>query len=189
MLLAHEKLARLIADGRIGWSGSLRGDALLLHLGGPLLEFRRQTAPVDLYNEESIRTLYGAQLDQWQTYVLEPRGLVLGQVRDHLKLPLNLVGWICTLSHVARVGLSTHLCSPLVERGFDGFLTLELSNCGSSPLVLRSGMPVAKLVISEIDPEQQSALTNRIPYGPWGQLGSRYAEEFGTDDRPEESDE
>jgi deoxycytidine triphosphate deaminase len=73
--------------------------------------------------------------------------------------------------------MSAHLNSPFVDPEFAGFITLELRNCGSSPLVIHKGMPVAKLFFARLAAPSLSVA--RAHYGRPGELASRYADEFG----------
>jgi deoxycytidine triphosphate deaminase len=92
----------------------------------------------------------------------------------------SLAAAILTLSHLARVGLPTHITSPWVMPGWDGHLTLELLNWGPVILKLRRGIPVARAVIFDMDGAPGEAVLHPH-YGHAGHLGSRYATEFSPD--------
>jgi deoxycytidine triphosphate deaminase len=165
--------------GEIEWSGEMRGDSLLLHLGSPLQPLIGSDSGqvVDLGDQASIDALYDPPQDDWHTFDLAPGRLALCLAQRSLRLGAGLAGAIGTLSHLARVGLATHITSPWVMPGWDGHLTFELCNTGPAILRLRYGMPVARLVIFRMVGAIQPV--SRHPfYGGMGHLGSRYAEEF-----------
>jgi deoxycytidine triphosphate deaminase len=178
-MLTVQAIAALIDSGEMDWAGEFRGDGLLLRLGAPL---QRLTAPgaveVDLLDQASIDALYESPIHGWQTFTLEAARLVLCQVSEPLRLGRGLYGVIGTLSHLARVGLMTHLSSPLVLPGWDGQVTLELFNAGPSPLRLHFGMPIARLMVSSMDGPARDAVSAHLFYGHTALLGSRYADEF-----------
>jgi deoxycytidine triphosphate deaminase len=178
MLTAGE-ITKLVEAGEVGWPGDLRGDALLLRLGGPLqlLVAAIAAGTVDLADQDSIDQLYEPPHQQWHSAELPPGRMVLCQVDQPLLLGPGRAGAIGTLSHLARVGLATHATSPWVLPGWDGHLTLELLNLGPATLRIHRGMPVARLVLFNMDGPVATANTHPF-YGAGGHLGSRYADEF-----------
>jgi deoxycytidine triphosphate deaminase len=137
---------------------------------------------VDLFDQASIDRLYQPPLPDWTSYLLRPGELVLCQVADLLRLGPQLGGWIATLSHAARVGLMSHLTSPAIMSGWDGYLTLELYNAGPAGLLLRRGMPVAKALLYRLDGPPNTAEPSPYYGAADAHLGSRYAEEFAAHD-------
>jgi deoxycytidine triphosphate deaminase len=178
MLTAGE-ITRLVEASEIGWSGELRGDALLLRLGAPLqlLVTTIAAGTVDLADQDSIDRLYQPPRQQWDTFELRTGRMVLCRVDQPLRLGPGCAGAIGTLSHLARVGLATHVTSPWVLPGWDGHLTLELLNLGPATLRIHRGMPVARLVLFTMD--GPGATVDAHPfYGASSHLGSRYADEY-----------
>lgn len=179
-MLTGQAIAALIDGGRMCWAGEFRGDGLLLRLGTPLQPLvAPPAAEVDLADQASIDTLYRPPIHDWDTFTLEPGRPVLCHVSEPLQLGPSVCGLIGTLSHLARVGLMTHLSSPLVLPGWDGHVTLELFNAGPAPLRLHFGMPIARLLLLCIEGPARDAVPGHPYYGRSGHLGSRYADEFG----------
>ena len=177
---SSQSLEALLRIGELGWSGSLRGDALLVRLGARLQPFvADHTALVDLRNQPSIDRLYGPPVGAWATHELPPGQLILCQSVERIRLGASLGGWISTLSHLARTGLMTHLASPAIMPGFEGYLTLELFNAGPARLLLHRGMPAAKILVEDVVGPSRFQSTSTHFYGRDGWLASRYAEEFG----------
>jgi deoxycytidine triphosphate deaminase len=173
-------LQELLQVGELDWSGSLRGDALLVRLGAPLQPFvADNTALVDLESQPSIDRLYGPAVAAWETHELLPGRLVLCQSLERIRLGTSLGGRISTLSHLARTGLMAHLASSAIMPAFEGYLTLELFNAGPARLLLHQGMPAAKILIENVvGPHRFQASATRF-YGHDSRLTSRYADEFG----------
>jgi deoxycytidine triphosphate deaminase len=172
-----ERIRRALASGEIAFTGDLRGDGLLLTAGGPLQPLKEGTDPVDLRIQREIDALYEDLIHEWREYTLRPKQVVLIQASEHLQLRSNALGEIGTLSHLARCGVMAHLASPFVAPNFSGYLTMEVFNAGGRPLVLTQGMPVAKVMLCDIDGHEPAG---RQPlYGEESALSSKYGVEFG----------
>jgi len=48
------------------------------------------------------------------------------------------------------VGLLIHFTAPTVHPGWSGPLTLEMINLGPARILLRPGMPIAQLIVEEV---------------------------------------
>ncbi len=178
MLTVHA-IAALIDGGEMDWAGEFRGDGLLLRLGAPLQPLAAPPAtPVDLADQASIDALYQTAIHDWTTFTLEPARLVLCRISEPLRLGRSVCGVIGTLSHLARVGLMTHLSSPLVLPGWEGYATLELFNAGPAPLRLQYGMPAARMMICAMEGSTRGIASAHPFYGQRAHLGSRLADEF-----------
>jgi deoxycytidine triphosphate deaminase len=177
-MLSKGEIQALVGCGEIGWSGEMRGDSLLLRLGRPLQPLRTDPDTViDLTDQDSIDRLYGPPLPRWETFDLAPGQLVLCQVGEPVALSSRLCGAVGTLSHLARVGLATHVTSPWVLPGWSGRLTLELHNLAPARLRLRYGMAVARLVLFRLATPSEVAAPHPF-YGAGDHLGSRDADEL-----------
>jgi deoxycytidine triphosphate deaminase len=125
-MLTASEIAALIERGEIAWPGELRGDGLLLRLGSPLQLLADPGHVIDLANQPSIDTLYTQPVHDWDECELAPGQMVLCAAGHPLRLGPAFAAAIAGLSHLARVGLSTHVASPWVMPGWDGHLTFEL---------------------------------------------------------------
>jgi deoxycytidine triphosphate deaminase len=70
-------------------------------------------------------------------------------------------------SSLGRLGLIVHATAGFVDPGFEGTLTLEITNFNSVPIVLRPGLPIAQLSFLGLDRPAE------VPYGH-PSLGSHY---------------
>jgi deoxycytidine triphosphate deaminase len=178
-MLTASEIAAQIERGEITWPGELRGDGLLLRLGSPLQLLADPGHAIDLTNQDSIDSLYTQPLQDWDDCELAPGQMALCAVGHPLRLGPAFAAAIASLSHLARVGLATHVTSPWVLPGWNGHLTLELFNAGPARLTLRQDLPVARAVIWHMHGTTRPPIPHGY-YGRPGQLGSRYAAEFGT---------
>ena len=77
---------------------------------------------------------------------LHPGQFVLGSTLEYVRMPDHLVGQVLGRSSWARLGLIV-ATSVLIQPGWPGVLTLELSNIGVVPLQIYPGERVAQLVV------------------------------------------
>ena len=75
-------------------------------------------------------------------------------------------------SSLGRLGLLIHTTAGFVDAGFEGFLTLELSNVATLPITLYPGMKIGQISFLRMDGPAEH------PYGS-GSLGSKYAGQVG----------
>jgi dCTP deaminase len=101
------------------------------------------------------------------TFVIHPGEFVLGRTEEWVRLPADLVARIEGKSSLGRLGLIVHATAGFVDPGFEGTLTLEITNFNSVPIVLRPGLPVAQLSVMALDRPAE------VPYGD-PRLGSHY---------------
>ena len=141
----------------------LLGDVILPMLDGP--------EPIDPAFDQAH--LFGrVEMPPGGSYVLPPHGFALASTHESVNLPANLVARVDGKSSIARLGLLVHVSAGLVDPGFDGSVTLELSNLTSRPWRLYPGMKIAQLVF-----EQLTSAAAR-PYGSDG-AGSHYQGQRG----------
>lgn len=94
-------------------------------------------------------------------FSLERFQFVLGMTVEYLDLPVrhavNLERNACLAariegrSSVARCGVLVHFTAPTTHPGFDGRITLEIFNMGPARFMLRPGMPIAQLIVEEVN--------------------------------------
>lgn len=100
-------------------------------------------------------------------FILHPGEFVLGQTLERVTLPDDLVARLEGKSSLGRLGLLIHSTAGFVDAGFEGNLTLELSNVANLPITIYHGMPIGQISFMRMD-----AAVER-PYGS-GEVGSKY---------------
>jgi len=103
---------------------------------------------------------------------LHPGEFVLGSTAERIGIPDDLVGRLEGKSSLARLGLVIHSTAGFVDAGFDGYLTLELSNVASLPITLYPGMKIGQISFMQMTTPADT------PYGS-GALGSKYQGQRG----------
>ncbi len=108
-----------------------------------------------------------------EQFILHSSELVLASTAEWIGLPRNIVGRVEGKSSLARLGVVVHSTAGFIDPGFQGRVTLELSNVSNIPIVLRPNMKIAQICFQYLD--QPCAK----PYGTDG-LGSKYQNQTTT---------
>lgn len=106
-------------------------------------------------------------IDKDEIFVLHPGEFVLANTIERVELPPYLAGQLGGKSSLGRLGLVIHATAGFIDPGFQGTLTLELSNVATMPIRLRYGMKICQITFWMLDRHAQR------PYGHPG-LGSKY---------------
>jgi dCTP deaminase len=107
-----------------------------------------------------------------EPFVLHPGEFVLGSTLERITLPDDIVARLEGKSSLARLGLVVHSTAGFIDAGFDGDVTLELSNVATLPILLHPGMRVAQLAFFQLDQPAEH------PYGS-RKVGSKYQGQRG----------
>ena len=107
-----------------------------------------------------------------EPFILHPGEFVLGSTYEFVKLPDNVAARLEGKSSLGRLGLVTHSTAGFVDPGFNGHVTLELSNMATLPIKLWPGMKIGQLCFFQLSPPSET------PYGS-GKYLNRYQGQRG----------
>ncbi|GAA1243894.1 dCTP deaminase [Prauserella halophila] len=107
-----------------------------------------------------------------EAFVLHPGEFVLGSTFELFSLPDDLAGRLEGKSSLGRLGLLTHSTAGFIDPGFDGHITLELSNVANLPITLWPGMKIGQLCLFRLTSSAEH------PYGS-SAAGSKYQGQRG----------
>lgn len=105
-------------------------------------------------------------------FVLHPGEFVLGSTLERVRLAENLAARLEGKSSLGRLGLLTHSTAGFIDPGFNGHVTLELSNTATMPILLYPGMKIGQLCFFQLSSSAEK------PYGS-KERGSRYQGQRG----------
>ncbi|HYF27973.1 MAG TPA: dCTP deaminase [Baekduia sp.] len=170
-VLSDGTLRRLVAEGRLvvePWDATMVQPASIdLKLGPSFRVFHNhRIQAIDLADPPRDLTEH-VGVEEGETFVIHPGEFVLGRTAEHVRMPDDLVARIEGKSSLGRLGLIVHATAGFVDPGFQGTLTLEITNFNSVPIVLRPGLPIAQLSVMTLDRPAER------PYGH-PELGSHY---------------
>ncbi len=80
-----------------------------------------------------------------EPFIVHPGDFVLGVTVEKVKLPNNIVARVEGRSSLGRLGIIIHSTAGFVDAGFEGNITLEITNINRMPVALYPGMRVCQL--------------------------------------------
>jgi len=141
-----------------------------LRLGNKLRVFRSTKIPyVDVMQEIPDLTEL-VEIDEVNPFYLHPSEFALGVILERVRLPSNLAGRLDGKSSLGRLGLMVHSTAGWVDPGWNGHLTLELSNVSQLPISLYYAMKISQLSFLQLTSPAEH------PYGA-SSLGSKYQDQ------------
>jgi dCTP deaminase len=143
-----------------------------VRLDDRFLVFRNHTRAVIDVKEDLTDLTELVRATDDQPFLLHPGEFVLGSTSERVRLPDDIVGRIEGKSSLGRLGLLIHTTAGFVDAGFEGYLTLELSNVATLPITLYPGMKIGQISFLRMDSPAE------FPYGS-GSLGSKYSGQVG----------
>jgi dCTP deaminase len=176
MVLSDRTIARLVEDGRIEIDpydqSLLQPSSVDVRVDRYFRVFRNHVYPhIDVREpQEDLTEL--VEIDGEKPFILHPGEFVLGSTLERVRLPDDLVARLEGKSSLGRLGLLIHSTAGFVDPGFDGHVTLELSNVANLPITIYVGMKIGQLSFMQLT-EPASA-----PYGS-DALGSKYQGQRG----------
>lgn len=117
----------------------------------PVLDPRKMSA------EKELTRLIEVEGDA--AFIVQPGEFVLGVTLEKVKLPNDIVGRVEGRSSLGRLGIVVHSTAGFIDAGFEGTITLEISNLNRMPIALYPQMRVCQLAF-----EQMSSPAS-VPYG------------------------
>jgi dCTP deaminase len=73
----------------------------------------------------------------------------LASVIEHIAMPNDVLGVIHDKSTWARLGLAVQ--NTVIEPGWQGYLTIELTNHSDRQIVISEGMPICQVIFHQLD--------------------------------------
>src|SRR5437867_10728661 len=176
MVLSDRTIARLLDDQRI--------------VIEPYDESLLQPSRVDVRVDRFFRVFHNArypyidvkepqedltelvEVDGERPFILHPGEFVLGSTLERIVLHDDLVARLEGKRSLGRLGLLIHSTAGFIDPGWDGHVTLELSNVATLPITIYPGMKIGQISFMQMT---EPAAT---PYGA-DSIGSKYKGQRG----------
>ena len=146
-----------------------------VRLGREFLEFQRTNIPCIHPNSEKEVDDYVTETtidpEAGEEFILHPGDFVLGTTKERVEIPPDLLAHVEGRSSLGRLAVVIHATAGIIDPGYRGQITLELSNLGTAPVALTPGMRISQLIFTEMkNPAER-------PYGSG--RGSKYQDQAG----------
>ena len=143
-----------------------------LHVDRYFRVFRNHTMRVIDVKEDQENLTELVEMHEDEAFILHPGEFVLGSTSERVRLPDDLVARLEGKSSLGRLGLLIHSTAGFVDAGWDGHLTLELSNVANLPIAIYPGMKIGQISFLQMSSEAEH------PYGS-DATGSKYKGQQG----------
>ena len=176
MVLSDRTIRRLLEEGRIGIDPYddelLQPSSVDVRVDRFFRVFRNSRYPFIDVTEPMEDLTELVEIDGDEPFILHPGEFVLGSTLGRITLPDDLVARLEGKSSLGRLGLLIHSTAGFVDPGWDGHVTLELSNVANLPITIYHGMKIGQLSFVQLSEPAES------PYGS-SALGSKYQGQAG----------
>jgi dCTP deaminase len=175
LVLSDRTIARLLREGRIEIdpydAALLQPSSVDVRVDRYFRVFRNNLYPfidVKLQQEELTELVEIGD----EPFILHPGEFVLGSTLERVRLPDDIVGRLDGKSSLGRLGLLIHSTAGFIDPGWDGHVTLELSNVANLPITIYREMKIGQLSFVQMTEPADA------PYGS-GAIGSKYQGQKG----------
>ena len=110
-----------------------------------------------------------------ESFIIQPGEFVLGVTMEKIKIADDIVARVEGRSSLGRLGIIVHSTAGFVDAGFEGTITLEMTNINRMPVALYPGMRICQLAFETMSSPAE------VPYSK--KSSSKYQGQF----LPEES--
>lgn len=132
-----------------------------MRLGDEFKVFKVIRKPyIDPKDEEDIAEyMESSTVPEGEAFIIHPNEFALATTQEYVKVPDDLVARVEGRSSMGRLGVTMHVTAGYVDPGFEGRITLEISNIGAMPVALYPGQRVCQLVFETMTTPAE------LPYG------------------------
>ena len=166
MILSDVEIKEAIAKGDLevcGYDGDLHigSSSLDLHLDnkamilddekfqdGEFMDFR--------YKEKTADKFTG--YNGWEWLIIYPNEFYILSSKEKIKFSNDIVGFVQGRSSLARMGIQVH-CAGFADAGFNGTITLEVTNLTKYPILIPKDTRIAQMVFA------RTGKPSEVPYG------------------------
>ncbi len=176
MILSDRSIREAMAAGRIIVDpfddACLQPSSIDVKVSNLFRVFRNHsTAIIDVKKDLTDLTEL-VEIPDGEAFILHPGEFVLGSTLERIGIAADLVARVEGKSSLGRLGLLIHSTAGFIDAGFDGHITLELSNVANLPITLYPSMKIGQVSFMTMTTPAER------PYGS-GARGSKYQGQRG----------
>lgn len=130
---------------------------------------RKRRGMVDPFNERQVAfgmsyglSSAGYDIRIAQQIRIDPGYYSLASSLEHFEIPNDVLANVADKSTWARQGLFVQ--NTILEPGWKGYLTLELSNSSYHPIIIDAESPIAQIIFHLLDEPSEQVYTGKYQY-------------------------
>lgn len=146
------KEKRIIINPKPNLEEQLGSCSLDLRLGYHFRVFKHRRLPfIDPFDPVTTHGMTDEiKISKKEPYVIQPNEFVLASILEWVELPDDIAARIDGRSSLGRLGLVIHSTAGHIDAGFQGSITMELTNIGHMPIMLYPKMRICQLVFEPL---------------------------------------
>lgn len=182
MVLSDRSIREAVASGHLRidpFDPSLvQPSSVDVRIAGAFRVFHNSRRPLIDVREPTDDLTELVEVEDGGRFILHPGEFVLGSTVERVAIPPDLVARLEGKSSLGRLGLLIHSTAGYIDPGFDGTITLELSNVARLPIAIYPGMPIGQISFQQMTTPVESPYAGKYG-GQSGPTASRYHENTG----------
>lgn len=178
------------------------GDAYMVLVDKDIMSRMTGNEPlISNFNEDNLGAIsYDLTLecilvgnDEFSSYELAPGGFLFIKAREHLAMPLDLIGRIEEKNSRMRMGLV--VTGPTYQPGHKTAIFLRIHNISNNIITLRKGTSIAQIVFEKLNDipdtpyhqNSQASYNNEFVYSEYGNYETEYKKDIKEMERIKEN--
>lgn len=170
-ILSDKTLKEYLEYGKIGIEpldyNDVQPASVDLRLGDEFKVFKVTSKPYIDSKYDISSYMETVKIKEGEPFIIHPNEFALATTSEYIKVPDDLVARVEGRSSMGRLGVTMHVTAGYIDPGFEGKITLEISNIGAMPVALYPGQRVCQIVFETLTTPSET------PYGH-PDRGSKY---------------
>ena len=169
MILSDKDIKKYLKERKIkiipkpNLKEQLSSASLDIRLGNEFRIFEDTKHPfIDVRDPKTFQNITRlVKLKDSEPIIFQPNQFILAVTLEKIFLPDNISVRIDGKSSLGRLGVVIHSTAGHIDPGFQGRITLEMSNIGNLPILLYPKMRICQLVFQELSSPSQTPYYKR----------------------------
>ncbi len=165
-ILSDRDIKKYLEEGKIAIEPledekQIQPSSVDMRLGDEFKVFKVVRKPyIDPKDPEDLASyMESTTVPEGEAFIIHPNEFALATTYEYVKLPDDIVARVEGRSSMGRLGVTMHVTAGFIDPGFEGRITLEISNIGAMPVALYPGQRVCQIVFETMTSPSE------IPYG------------------------
>lgn len=160
MIFSDRDILKKISSGDIviaspdnGHEANINASSVDLRLGRFFKKYKSiKSAVLDPHDPKTLidATVLIELKNDGEPFIVQPGEFILGVTMEKIKLADDLVARVEGRSSLGRLGIIIHSTAGFIDAGFEGTITLEITNINHIPVALYPGMRVCQLAFEQM---------------------------------------
>jgi len=166
MVYSDKDLKKIIKEKKLGLTPVLKSDqigpaSIDLRLSDDFKVFRADKfSLLDTKKPLPDHFMQNIKLKKNEPFIIHPGSFILASTVEYIKVPDDIVVNVEGKSSLARMGILVHTAG-FVDPGFEGTITLEISNQSNIAVALYAGMYICQIAVSPLTTPAENPYNKR----------------------------